>query len=250
MLEISSTPGITRVTLNRPPLNILNTAMMRDLDAALQAAAHEPTVRAVVLAATGKAFSAGVDIGEHTREQVVGMIAGFHRLCRTLAEIDVPTVAAVAGPALGGGCEIVALCDIVLATESATFGQPEIKAGVFPPAAAAAFPLLFGKAGLAPLLLGDPLPARQAQAMGLATLVVPDGALDKAVDEATGKLAALSARVLRLTKRAALSGFRRQFAAALDHTERVYLEELMATADAQEGLEAFLARRPAVWSHR
>jgi len=250
MLEITSTPGVTRITLDRPPLNILDTATMRALDAALGAAADEPTTRAIVLAARGKAFSAGVDIGEHTREKVADMMGAFHRLCRTLAGIDVPTIAAVAGPALGGGCEVVALCDIVLAAESATFGQPEVKVGVFPPAAAAAFPLRFGKPGLALLLLGDPVPAGKAQALGLVTEVVPDGTLDEAVDRVTGKLAMLSAPVLRLTKRAALSGFRQQFAEALDRAEQIYLKELMATADAHEGLEAFLARRAAVWSHR
>ncbi|HET8679260.1 MAG TPA: enoyl-CoA hydratase-related protein [bacterium] len=249
-VEVTAAPGVVRLILSRPPLNILTTTMMRELESALGTAAGDPTARAIVIAARGKAFSAGVDVGEHTREKVGTMIAAFHSLCRTLVEIDVPTIAAVAGPALGGGCELAALCDIVVAAESATIGQPEIRFGVFPPVAAAAFPLLLGRAGLGPVLLGEALPASRARQMGLVTEVVPDGAVEEAVQRIVGTLAGLSAAALRLTKRAAMAGFRRQFAEALDHAERVYLHELMNTADAHEGLEAFLAKRPPVWQHR
>ncbi len=250
LIDVASSPGIARITLHRPPLNILNTAMIGELDAALRAAAGESTTRAIVLAARGKAFSAGVDVGEHTREKVAAMIGAFHRLCRTLVEIDVPTIAAVAGPALGGGCEITALCDIVIAADSAIFGQPEIKVGVFPPAAAAAFPWLFGKPGLASILLGETWTAARARELGLVTEVVPEGAVDDAVERVVGALAGLSAPVLRLAKRAALGAFRRHFTEALAWAEHVYLEDLMATADASEGLDAFLARRAPVWRHR
>lgn len=249
-VQILTGPGVVRLTLDRPPLNILTTAMMRQLESALGTAAGDPTARAIVIAARGKAFSAGVDVGEHTREKVGAMIAAFHSLCRTLVEIDVPTIAAVAGPALGGGCELAALCDIVVAAESATLGQPEIRVGVFPPVAAAAFPLLLGRAGLAPVLLGEALPASRARQIGLVTEVVPDGAVEETVQRIVGTLAGLSAAALRLTKRAAMAGFRRHFAEALDHAERVYLHELMNTADAQEGLEAFLAKRAPIWRHR
>jgi len=246
-VEVASAPGVRRLTLNRPPLNILTTAMMQELESALRTAADDLTTRVIVLASGGKAFSAGVDVGEHTRDQAPGMIRAFHGLCRTLVEIDVPTIAGVAGPALGGGCEVAALCDIVVAAESATFGQPEITVGVFPPVAAAAFPLLLGKPGHAVVLLGEIFPAERARELGLVTEVVPDGEVEAAVDRRVRALTALSAPVLRLAKRAAMAGFRRQFADALDHAEQIYLGELMATADAHEGLEAFLAKRRPVW---
>lgn len=249
-VEVIASPGVTRITLDRPPLNILTTAMMQDVEKAIRAAAAEPSTRAVVLAARGRAFSAGVDIGEHTAEKVAGMIGAFHSMCRCLVDTDVPTVAAVAGPALGGGCEVVALCDIVIAGESATFGQPEIKVGVFPPAAVAAFPSLLGKRGLAPILLGETLSAARAREIGLVSEVVPDGEVDAAVQRTVDALSAHSAPVLRLAKRAAMAGFRRRFAEALASAEEIYLNELMATEDAHEGLEAFLARRPAAWRHR
>jgi cyclohexa-1,5-dienecarbonyl-CoA hydratase len=249
-IEITQAPDTSRITLNRPPLNILTTVMMREVEAALQEAAAKSTTRAIVLAGRGKAFSAGVDIAEHTREQVAAMLGAFHSLCRTLAGIDVPTIAAVAAPALGGGCELVALCDVVIAAESATIGQPEIAVGVFPPVAAAAFPLLLGKPGLAPILLGTPVSAARAREIGLVTEVVPDGAVDEAVERMVTTLAGLSAPVLRLAKRTAMAGFRRHFAEALARAEDVYLNDLMATSDAHEGLEAFLAKRRPVWTHR
>jgi cyclohexa-1,5-dienecarbonyl-CoA hydratase len=249
-VEVAFAPGVCRLNLNRPPLNILTTAMMAEVESALRAAAGDPSTRVIVLASSGRAFSAGVDVGEHTREKAADMIRTFHRLCRALVDIDVPTMAAVAGPALGGGCEVAALCDVVIAAESATFGQPEITVGVFPPVAAAAFPLLFGRASHAMMLLGEVFSAARARELGLATEVVPDGQVEAAVDRRVRALAALSAPVLRLAKRAAMAAFRRQFAEALDHAERIYLGDLMATADAHEGLEAFLARRPPVWRNR
>jgi cyclohexa-1,5-dienecarbonyl-CoA hydratase len=249
-VEVSAAPGVTRITLDRPPLNILTAAMMGEIENAIRAAAAEPTTRAIVLAARGRAFCAGVDIGEHTAEKVAGMMAAFHSLCRCIADADVPTVAAVAGPALGGGCEVVALCDIVIAGESATFAQPEIKVGVFPPAAAAAFPSMLGKKGLAPILLGETLSAARALDIGLVTEVVPDGEVEAAVQRVVDALVALSAPVLRLAKRAAMAAFRGRFAEALASAEEIYLNDLMATEDAHEGLEAFLAKRPAAWRHR
>ncbi|MDR7532586.1 MAG: enoyl-CoA hydratase-related protein [Armatimonadota bacterium] len=242
--------GIARIVLDRPPLNILTMAVMGELEDAIRRAEAAPTTRAIVLSARGRAFSAGVDVGEHTGETAGQMLAAFHSLCRTLVSTDVPTVAAVGGPALGGGCELVALCDIVVAAEGATFGQPEIRVGVFPPAAAAAFPFLLGKAGLAPLLLGEPLPAARARELGLVTTVVPPAELDAAVERVAQQLAGTSAAVLRLTKRAALAGFRRWFDDALTQAERIYLADLMATADAHEGLAAFLERRAPAWQHR
>lgn len=249
-VELSTEGGIARIVLDRPPLNILTIAMMGELEAAIRTAAATSTTRAIVLSARGRAFSAGVDVAEHTPALVAAMLAAFHGLCRTLATTDVPTVAVVGGPALGGGCELVALCDLVVASEEATFGQPEIRVGVFPPVAAAAFPFLLGKAGLAPLLLGETLSAARAQALGLVTTVVPAAELDAAAARIVDRLSTASAAVLRLTKRAALAGFRRWFDDALTVAERIYLADLMSTADAQEGLQAFLERRAPAWQHR
>lgn len=242
--------GAWWVTLNRPPHNVLTIAMMRELCAALQEAFRDPTARAVVLAAEGRSFCAGVDVAEHTAEHVGEMLEVFHGLCRALVDSDVPTVAAVGGPALGGGCELVALCDVVVASQAATFGQPEVRVGVFPPVAAASFVALLGKQGLVPLLTGEVLSAEQAHRLGLVTEVVAPEALEEAVRRRVDQLAAHSAVVLRLAKRAALGAFRRQFAQALEEAERVYAGELMKTEDAHEGLRAFLEKRKPAWQHR
>ncbi len=249
-VELQADGGVARIVLDRPPLNILTIAMMGELEAAIRQAAADPTTRVIALGARGRAFSAGVDVAEHTPELAETMLAAFHGLCRTLAATDVPTVAVVDGPALGGGCELVALCDVVVASDRATFGQPEIRVGVFPPVAAAAFAFLLGKAGIAPLLLGETLSASRAQELGLVTTVVPAGDLDATAARVIEHLAGLSAPVLRLTKRAALAGFRRWFEDALTVAERIYVSDLMATADAREGLQAFLERRAPSWQHR
>ncbi len=248
-VQVRREDGAWWVTLNRPPHNVLTIAMMRELHQALEQAFQDPTARAVVLAAEGRSFCAGVDVAEHTAEHASEMLEVFHGLCRSLVNSDVPTVAAVGGAALGGGCELVALCDVVVASEAATFGQPEVRVGVFPPVAAASFLSLLGKPGLALLLTGDVLTAEQARALGLVTEVVPPEDLQAAVRRRVEQLTGHSAPVLRLAKRAALGSFRRQFAQALEEAERVYAD-LMRTEDAHEGLRAYLEKRKPAWQHR
>ncbi len=249
-VEVRREEGACWLVLNRPPHNILTIASMQELSSKVREASADPAVRVLVLAARGRSFCAGVDVAEHTAEKVHEMIRAFHDLCRTLVWTDVPTVAAVGGPALGGGCELVALCDVVVAAETATFGQPEIRVGVFPPVAAAAFPFLLGKPGIAPLLTGEVIPARRAWELGLVTDVVPQDQLEEGVRKVVDQLRGHSGAVLRLTKRATAASFRRRFEEAVQEAERIYLEELMATADAHEGLRAFLEKRAPAWQHR
>lgn len=249
-IRVRREEGAWWVTLNRPPHNVLTIAAMRELVGVLQEAFSDPTARAVALTSEGRSFCAGVDVAEHTADRVAEMLEAFHTLCRVLADGDVPTVAGVQGAALGGGCELVALCDVVVAAEGATFGQPEIRVGVFPPVAAATFLGLLGKQGMVPLLTGEVLDAPQAQRLGLVTEVVPSEDLEGAVRRRVEQLTAHSAAVLRLAKRAAAAPFRRWFVQALQEAERIYAEELMRTADAHEGLQAFLEKRRPVWQHR
>ncbi|MDR5675850.1 MAG: enoyl-CoA hydratase-related protein [Armatimonadota bacterium] len=248
-IRVRREDGAWWVTLNRPPHNVLTTAVMRKLEGALREAFADPAARVVVLTAEGRSFCAGVDVAEHTAEKVHEMLEAFHTLCRTLVDADVPTVAAVGGAALGGGCELVALCDVVVASESATFGQPEVRVGVFPPVAAAAFLTLLGKQAVVPVLTGEVLTARQARELGLVTDVVAAEEMEQAVRRRVEQLSAHSAAVLRLAKRAALGSFRHAFHQALEEAERVY-EELMRTEDAHEGLRAFLEKRKPTWQHR
>lgn len=248
LVEVTRADGVARIVLNRPPLNILTSPMLEELTAGIDASAD---ARVLVIAARGKAFCAGVDIAEHTPELAGPMLTRFHTACRKLLCLDVPAVASVQGAALGGGCELAALCDFVVAARSATFGQPEIKVGAFPPVAAAALASLTGlRQAMALMLLGETISAETARAAGLVTTVVDDARLAEEVDRLVARLCTMSAASLRLAKRAGLAGFRSAFEAGLRTAEQLYLDNLLATDDAREGIEAFLQKRAPVWRHR
>lgn len=245
-LEISE--GVARLTLNRPPLNILTLEGIRELDVTLDTLARQTRLKALVLAAHGKAFCAGVDVADHTLERVEPMIREFCALFTQLRTLFVPTIAVVRGAALGGGTELAVACDMVLATASARFGQPEIKLGVFPPIAAALFPQLIGYQQAARLLFsGETISASEAAQLGLVTTVVADGELETALERLLAQLRGMSAAALHMTKRALLCGADLGATRALPSIEEFYLHDLMTTADAREGVQSFLEKRPPVW---
>ncbi len=245
---LASDEGVAWLTLNRPPLNILTITMIAELHAALDTLAEQTNVKAVVLTGNGKAFCAGVDVADHAPERVERMIRGFGRLFTRLRALPMPTIALVKGAALGGGTELALGCDLVFAGASARFGQPEIKLGVFPPIAAALFPQLIGYQQAARLLLtGETISAEVAARLGLVTSVAPDDEIDETLANLLKRLGAMSAAALRLTKRALLLGVELGAELALPHIENLYLGDLMATADAHEGIQAFLEKRQPVW---
>jgi cyclohexa-1,5-dienecarbonyl-CoA hydratase len=238
------------LTLNRPPLNILDIPAIERLGAVVSELAADPDLQVVVLRGAGpKAFSAGVSIQDHTPDKVGPMLEGLHGAVRRLRGLDAVTVAAVHGHCLGGGMELALACDLVIATEDARFGQPEIELGCYPPVAAALYPSLIGAGRTLDLLLtGRTLSCEEAERMGLVARRVPD--LDAAVGEAVAAILARSAPVTRLTKRAVRAGRDLGFSEALDAAESLYLEELCRTEDMEEGIAAFLAKRRPVWKHR
>lgn len=247
-VEWQATGGVGRLTLKRPPLNILNIGMLRELCDALAAAARDAGLRVLVLRAEGtlRVFSAGVDVADHTADKVGEMIPLFDRTCAALAGFPAPTLAAVHGHALGGGCELALCCDLVVAAESANFGQPEIKLATIAPIAALRLPALVGDRRAAEILLtGETIGAAEAARIGLITRAVPAEELDKAVDQITDKLSVLSAPALRLCKRALRLGAAGW--GGLPAIERLYLEELMMTEDAHEGVASFIEKRAPVW---
>lgn len=250
-VSIDVAEGIATLTLNRPPLNVLNIPMMTELNAALeQLLGTGSDLAALVLRAAGKAFSAGVDVSDHTADKVERMITEFHAIFRKLAATDVLTIAVVQGAALGGGCELATFCDIVLASERARFGQPEVQVGVIPPIAACAFPQQIGlKKAVELNALGTTLDARQAERIGLVNQVYPAEEFEQRVAEYLGALRKLSRPVVRLAKRATTLAVREQMLAQLERVEALYLDELMKLADAHEGLAAFLEKRQPMWKH-
>jgi cyclohexa-1,5-dienecarbonyl-CoA hydratase len=241
--------GVGWLTLKRPPLNILNIAMLRELSDTLDGAAREGSMRALVLRAEGKLFSAGVDVADHTADKVGEMIPLVDRVCAALADIPAPTLAVVHGHALGGGCELALCCDLIVAAEGANFGQPEIKLATVAPIASLRLPPLIGYRRAAEMLFtGDTIGAAEAARIGLINRAVPGDELDKTVDELVGKLTTLSAAALRVCKRAVRLGA--DGWANLPAVEKLYLDDLMSSEDAHEGLAAFMEKRAPVWKHK
>ena len=241
---------IGRITLNDPPLNILNIKMMKEINQALKDFQGK-NLKVLILNANGKAFSAGVDVSDHTKDKVEEMIKVFHEIFTNLHKISAPTVALVNGAALGGGCEVATFCDIVIASEKSKFGQPEIKVGVFPPVAAAIFPkLMWSKKALELLITGDVIGVNDAKELGLVNQILPVDSFDEQADKlVTEKLASNSAVVLQLTKRAFIEGATQNYSESIKKIEDIYLNELMKTNDANEGLSAFLEKRKPIWKN-
>jgi len=250
-VKIAVQGGLARVTLDRPPVNVLTTAMMRDLASALRSVAADPDVRVVRLDAEGKTFSAGVDVGEHLGPALPAMMDALADLFAAFESVPQPIVAVVQGAALGGGLEVVLGCDLVVASERASFAQPEIKLGVFAPPATVLLPRRIGASAATGLLLtGESLSASQAWGLGLVHAVLPVEGFETAAEAWVGKLLALSGVALRLAKRALSASLDLPLREAHDAVHDIYLNDLMATQDAREGLESFVAKRPPVWKHR
>ena len=249
-ITLNITQDVATITLNRPPLNILTLDIIRELDSTFKEIAEQTNLKAAVLAANGKAFCAGVDVADHTPDRVEPMIREFGQLFTRLRALPMPTIALVQGAALGGGCELAIACDIVIAAESAKFGQPEIKLGVFPPVAAALFPQLIGHQQTSRLLLsGESINAAEAVRLGLVTYAVAEDELQATLDRVLAQYRNLSAAALRLTKRAILYGNDLGVNALLE-IEDLYLRDLMATSDANEGIQAFMEKRQPTWSNK
>lgn len=250
-LGLTIEDGVATLTLDHPPLNILTRAVLRELREAFAKLAGTPELRAVVLAATGKHFSAGADVGEHLPPEYAELIPEFADTIEAIAAFPLPVIAAVRGRCLGGGFELAQAADVVVAGEGASFGQPEILLGVTAPAACVLLPRRIGYGDAAALLFtGDAVPAARAKEMGFVHAVVADDAVEAEAAALAKRVARHSAVALRETKRALRETATLPRDEALRRTARAYVDDLMASHDALEGLRAFLEKRPAEWRHR
>lgn len=250
LVELSKSGGKGQLVIQNPPLNILTRGLLAELRERLEDLASDSELRVLVVGARGKHFSAGADVGEHLLPECRDLIPEFIETVVALLSFPVPVIAAVQGKCLGGALELVMAADIVVAAEGASFGQPEIKLGVFPPAACVLLPLLVPRGAAAELLFtGDLLSGTEAKDLGLVRYVVPDAELEGRVGELADRIARHSACSLRLTKRC-YRGDAAGLREALDRAGRIYLDELMSTEDAVAGLTAFLEKREPVWRHR
>jgi cyclohexa-1,5-dienecarbonyl-CoA hydratase len=250
-IHASVASGLARITLDRPPVNVLTTAMMRDLAAALRRVAADDAVRVVRLDAAGKTFSAGVDVGDHLGDLLPSMMAALAGLFVAFDGVPQPVVAVVQGAALGGGLEVVLGCDLVIASEKATFGQPEIKLGVFAPPATVLLPRRIGLgASSAMLLTGESVNAAEARRLGLVHEVFAVEEFEARATAWIERLLGLSGAALRHAKRALRESSGMTVSDAHARVHDIYMNDLMATEDAHEGLRSFVEKRSAVWKHR
>ena len=241
-----------RIAINRPPNNVLDIATMEEINLAFDTAMDDATAKVLVISGNGdKAFSTGVDVVDHTPDKMVKMIDVFHGILKRLMMVPIPTVAEINGSALGGGCELAIACDMVLASENAKLGQPEIKLGVFPPIAAILLPRQIPMTKVMELLLGGGIvDAREAHRIGLVNAVFPKESFAADAAKFLEQFTSLSRVALIHTKKAVKEAATRPFYEALFHIEQHYLRDLMATEDAKEGLNSFIEKRKPVWKNK
>jgi cyclohexa-1,5-dienecarbonyl-CoA hydratase len=251
-ITVKKQERLVRVTIDRPPLNVLDLALLRELDLVLTSCAEKTAIDVLVIQGAGqRAFSAGVDIRDHTRERVPEMLDIVHGVIRKLLEIPQVTIALVHGVCLGGGCELASSCDLIVASEDSSFATPEIHVGCYPPVALARFSSLIGYHRAAEMILtGRRFSAQEALAMGLINRVMPTDQLEAGLASLVEELLDKSGAVLRI----ALKGLRelalRGFSDAIGRAEELYREELLRTADVEEGIRAFIEKRKPDWTHR
>jgi cyclohexa-1,5-dienecarbonyl-CoA hydratase len=240
--------GVAKLTINKPPLNILDIETLEEMNQALAELRTDDEAKVVAITGAGeKAFSAGVAVGDHLGEKLPKMVGVFNRLFLSLVEVEKPTIAVVNGLALGGGCEVVAGCDMAIAKESAQLGQPEIKLGVYPPPASVLFPRILGRRKAFELILsGDSISAKEAETLGLVNKAVPDKDFEKATEEFIKRFTTNSGLALTQARAALYRNFDLNFREAMEVTG-VDAILVMAGENSVEGLKAFLEKRNPVW---
>lgn len=247
-ITVELRPPAARIWLHNPPLNVIDLAMIEELTATLAEIEGRSDVSTLVLSGAENAFSVGVDVADHTPDKVTTMLAKFHALVRALVGTKKVTIAAVQGLCLGGGAELAMVCDLVYTADNAGWAFPEINVGCYPPVAVTALAALVGQKHAADLVLtGRRIGGQEAENIGLANRAFPEVKLEVAVQETVRRLSALSPAVLAVAKKAIYAWDSMHFDKGLARAEKIYLDELMKTADAHEGINAFLEKRPPVW---
>jgi cyclohexa-1,5-dienecarbonyl-CoA hydratase len=243
--------GVARMTLNRPEHNLLNEAMLREIAGGIIHAGERDDVKLIVLDSACKVFCGGIDIGEYTSQRVFQMLDAFHAAFAGMLEVGKPVICVVNGPAIGGGAELAAFGDLVIATPKARFAQPEISIGIFPPLASTILPFLVGpKIALELVLTGEPVTAERALELGMVNRLVPEAQLQKTVNDLVGRISGHSGPVLTMAKKAILGGMGLSLREGLKHSMNIFLNELYRLEDSQEGLRALVENRKPNWKNR
>ena len=241
--------AVARIVLRRPPLNVIDIPMMEELSRVFAEIESLSSALVIVLRGEGRAFSAGVDVAAHTPDKVEEMLGKFHALIRALIATKKVTIASVHGACLGGGAELAMVCDVVHTADNAQWGFPEINLGCYPPVACTALAALVGQKRASDLILtGRTISGRDAAEIGLATSAWPEGELGAGVEQSVNRLLQLSPAALAIAKKASYAWDSMHFDKGLARAEKVYFEDLMKTADATEGIRAFMEKRPPKWT--
>ena len=251
-IELEKKDGITRLTINRPPVNVMDQETLGEICTALEELAKDDETRVLLIRGAGeRAFCAGVEVGDHVGDKMPVMMKEFGRLFKLLRALGKPSIAVVNGIALGGGCELVLGCDLAVACEKARLGQPEIILGGLAPAAAPLLPRIMGeKKAFEMLLLGENMNAADAERFGLINKVVPLEELDSAAEELAGKFLKMSGLSVKIVRDAF---YRCAETAKLDEALDLAVElgiKSWETEDGQEGLKSYLEKREPVWKNK
>jgi cyclohexa-1,5-dienecarbonyl-CoA hydratase len=243
--------NVARLTLDRPEHNLLNERMLSELAAGINTLGDRSNIKLIVLDSAAKAFCGGIEIGEYTQRRVFQLLDAFHAAFSAMLDTSCPVLVVVNGPAFGGGAELAALGDLVIATPKARFAQPEIRLGVFPPLAAAILPYILGpKQALELLLTGEAISAERARELGLVNWLVQENELHAKVEEVVTRVAAQSGPVLTMAKKAILGSLGLPLREGVRNSMKVFLNELADLEDSQEGLRALVEKRPPQWKNR
>jgi len=243
--------SVARMTLNRPDHNLLNEAMLREMADGISDAGGRDDIKLIVLDSACKVFCGGIDIGEYTSERVFQMLDAFHSAFAGMLEVSKPVICVVNGPAIGGGAELAAFGDLVIASPKARFAQPEISIGVFPPLASTILPFLVGpKIALELVLTGEPVSAERALELGMVNRLVPEAQLEQTVNDLANRISSHSGAVLTMAKKAILGGMGLSLRDGLKHSMNIFLNELYRLEDSQEGLRALVEKRKPNWKNR
>jgi len=250
-VKIKIESEVARITLDRPDHNLLNERMLAELAAGINTLGERNEIKLMILDSAGKTFCGGIELGEYTQRRVFQLLDAFHGAFAAMLDTSKPLLVVVNGPAYGGGAELAALGDLVIATPKARFAQPEIKLGVFPPLAAAVLPYILGpKQALELVLTGEAMSAERARDLGLVNWLVSEEELEKKVAEVAAKVTAQSGPVLTMAKKAILGSLGLPLRDGVRNSMKVFLNELAELEDSQEGVRALVEKRAPKWKNR
>ncbi|MGA9539297.1 MAG: enoyl-CoA hydratase/isomerase family protein, partial [Desulfobacterales bacterium] len=250
-LKVKKADGVARITLARPKHNVFDIEMMNELNAELDLLGVDVELKCAIILGEGPSWCAGVEVADHKPEMVSEMIAVFNGIFERIDKIEVPVIACVQGACLGGGMEVAIACDVIVAAKSASFGQPEIKLGFFPPYAAIRLPQLIGPAkAIEVCTTGRRYSAEEARQMGFVGYVVDDDKLTDTLDRLIGDIRTASPLIIRLNKRAVKKHLGLNFQEALDGVSDLFINELMKTEDTLEGIRSFEEKRRPQWKNK